>query len=119
MFSFRRDKMGFFSGIALMVIVGATAISTLVLLILGIAHGNWKEYLLPVKWILGVAWVLCIGTVMARVHVFGWQLRRAQRQAEAAQQEQANNGRQDPGTGPGVPAEQGDQPHSQRRDTHS
>ena len=83
MFSFRRDKMGFFSGIVLMVIAGATAISTLVLLILGLVEGNWKEYLLSMKWILGVAWVLCIGTVMARVHVFGWQLRRAQRQAEA------------------------------------
>jgi hypothetical protein len=85
MFSFRRDKMGFFSGITLMVIAGGTAVSTLVLLILGIADGNWKEYLLPVKWILGTAWVLCIGTVMARVHVFGWQLRRAQRQAEGDQ----------------------------------
>ncbi len=85
MFSFRRDKMGFFSGIVLMVIVGATAISTVVLLVLGLAEGNWQAYLLPVKWILGVAWVLCIGTVMARVHVFGWQLRRAQRQAEANQ----------------------------------
>jgi hypothetical protein len=84
MFSFRRDKMGFFSGIALIVIVAGTVISTLVLLVLGLAQGDWKEYLLPVKWILGVAWVLCIGTVMARVHVFGWQLRRAQRKAEAA-----------------------------------
>ncbi len=87
MFSFRRDKMGFFSGIALMVIVGGTVVSTAVLLILGLAEGNWQAYLLPVKWILGVAWVLCIGTVMARVHVFGWQLRQAQRQAEAAQGE--------------------------------
>jgi hypothetical protein len=85
MFSFRRDKMGFFSGIALMVIVGGTAISTVVLLVLGLAQGDWKAFLLPVKWILGVAWVLCIGTVMARVHVFGWQLRRAQRQAEGNQ----------------------------------
>src|SRR5579864_6477816 len=107
MFSFRRDKMGFFSGIALMVIVGATAISELVLLILGIVGGNWKEYQVSMSWIFGTAWVLCIVTVMARVHVFGWQLRRAQRQAEAAQPpEEAGNGQQAPGAGPGVTADQ-------------
>jgi hypothetical protein len=113
MFSFRRDKMGFFSGIALMAIVGATAISTLVLLILGIVHGSWKEYLVSMKWILGVAWVLCIATVMARVHVFGWQLRRAQRQAEAEKPpEEPGDGRKSPVPEQGGQAEQRDQPHS-------
>jgi hypothetical protein len=111
MFSFRRDKMGFFSGIALMVIVGGTVISTLVLLILGLVNGNWKEYLLSVKWILGVAWVLCIVTVMARVHVFGWQLRRAQRQAEAARppEEQGEEGPEaKAGPGDQTPSRSGD-----------
>jgi hypothetical protein len=113
MFSFRRDKMGFFSGIALMVIVGATAISTLVLLVIGLVQGNWKEFLLSMKWILGTAWVLCIATVIARVHVFGWQLRRAQRQAEAARTtEEPGNGQPPGGPEKGVTAEQGDQPHS-------
>jgi hypothetical protein len=122
MFSFRRDKMGFFSGIALMVIVGATVISTLVLLILGLAEGNWQAYLLPVKWILGVAWVLCIGTVMARVHVFGWQLRRAQRQAEANAPAESEPGAEEAGEGqaggegPGVTADQSDQRHRRSGD---
>jgi hypothetical protein len=87
MFSFRRDKMGFFSAIVLLVIVGGTVISTLVLLLVGIAQGDWRAYLLSVKWILGSAWVLCIITVLTRVHVFGWQLRRAQRRAQAEQAE--------------------------------
>jgi hypothetical protein len=112
MFSFRRDKVGFFSGIALMVIVGGTAISTLVLFLLGLAQGDWKAYLLPVKWILGVAWVLCIVTVMVRVHVFGWQLRRAQQQAEAARQQPEEQGEEGPGAKAGpsdrTPGKSGD-----------
>jgi hypothetical protein len=96
-----------------MVIVGGTVVSTLVLLILGLVEGNWKAYLLPVKWILGVAWVLCIGTVMARVHVFGWQLRRAQRQAEASRQAEEPGGE-----GPGMKEpEQSDQTHSRSGDS--
>jgi hypothetical protein len=83
MFSFRRDKMGFFAGLVLLVIVAGTVLSTLVLLVAGVAKGDWAMYLIPVKWILGVAWVLCITTVLTRVYVFDWQLRR-QRQAEAA-----------------------------------
>jgi uncharacterized membrane protein len=93
MFSFRRDKMGFFAGLVLMVIVAGTVISTLVLLLVGVAQGDWTRHLLSVKWILGVAWVLCIVTVLTRVHVFGHQLRR-QRQAEAA--EKANEPQEQP-----------------------
>jgi hypothetical protein len=85
MFSFRRDKMGFFAALVLLAIVAGTVISTLVLLLIGIAQGDWARYLLSVKWILGVAWVLCIATVLTRVHVFGWQLRRRQHQAQAAE----------------------------------
>jgi hypothetical protein len=96
MFSFRRDKMGFFATLVLLTIVGGTLISTLVLLVVGIAQGNWKEHLLSVKWILGSAWVLCIVTVLTRVHVFGWQLRRAQRQEEARQAEEAKESSKPP-----------------------
>jgi membrane protein DedA with SNARE-associated domain len=77
MFSFRRDKAGFFVTIILLIIVAGTAISTLVLLIVGIAHGNWKEHLLSVKWILGSAWVACIITVLIRLRIYKWQHDRA------------------------------------------
>jgi hypothetical protein len=77
MFSFRRDKTGFFVTIILIVIVTGTAISTLVLLIAGIAQGNWEEYLLSVKWILGSAWVAFIITVLIRLRIYKWQHDRA------------------------------------------
>jgi len=77
MFSFRRDKTGFFVTIILLVIVTGTAISTLVLLIVGIAHGDWKAHLLSVKWILGSAWVACIITVLIRLRIYKWQYDRA------------------------------------------
>jgi hypothetical protein len=86
MFSFRRDKTGFFVTIILLIIVTGTAISTLVLLILGIAQGNWKEYLLSVKWILGSAWVACIITVLVRLRIYKWQHDRAQQKQQAEQQ---------------------------------
>jgi hypothetical protein len=77
MFSFRRDKTGFFVTIILLTIVGGTVISTLVLLIVGIAQGDWKDHLLSVKWVLGSAWVACIITVLVRLKIFKWQQDRA------------------------------------------
>ena len=77
MFSFRRDKTGFFVTIILLTIVGGTAISTLVLLIVGIAQGDWKSHLLSVKWILGSAWVACIITVLIRLRIYKWQVNRS------------------------------------------
>ncbi len=88
MFSFRRDKTGFFVTIILLAIVTGTAISTLVLLFVGIAQGNWKEYLLSVKWILGSAWVACIITVLIRLRIYKWQYDRALQQKQAEQQSQ-------------------------------
>ncbi len=82
MFSFRRDKTGFFVTIILLTIVGGTLVSTLVLLILGIAHGDWKSHLLSVKWILGSAWVACIVTVLVRLRIYKWQYDRALQQRE-------------------------------------
>jgi hypothetical protein len=78
MFSFRRDKTGFFVTIILLTIVTGTAISTLVLLIVGMAQGDWKEYLLSMKWVLGSAWVACIATVLVRLRIYKWQYDRAQ-----------------------------------------
>lgn len=88
MFSFRRDKTGFFVTIILLTIVGGTLISTLVLLIIGMAQGDWKSYLLSMKWILGSAWVACIITVLVRLRIYKWQYDRALRQRES----NANNG---------------------------
>jgi membrane protein DedA with SNARE-associated domain len=83
MFSFHRDKTGFFFTIILLIIAAGTMISTLILAIVGIAQGNWKEYLLSVKWILGSAWVACIITVLIRLRIYKWQYDRAlQQQAE-------------------------------------
>ncbi len=73
MFSFRRDKTGFFVTIILLTIVGGALISTLVLLIVGMAQGNWKEYVLSMKWVLGSAWVACIVTVLIRLRIYKWQ----------------------------------------------
>jgi hypothetical protein len=82
MFSFRQDKTGFFVTLILLTIVTGTAITTLVLLIVGIAQGDWKAHLLSVKWVLGSAWVACIITVLVRLQIYKWQQERAlERQA--------------------------------------
>ena len=83
MFSFRRDKTGFFVTLILLTIVTGTLVSTLVLLIVGIAQGDWKEYLLSVKWVLGSAWVACIITVLVRLRIYKWQYDKALARQEA------------------------------------
>lgn len=92
MFSFRRDKTGFFVTIILLIIVGGTLISTLVLLLVGMAQGDWKAYLLSMKWILGSAWVACIITVLIRLRIYKWQYDRAiqQRETNATNGQPAN-----------------------------
>ncbi len=85
MFSFRRDKTGFFVTIILLTIVGGTLISTLVLLVVGIAQGNWKAHLLSMKWVLGSAWVACIITVLVRLMIFKRQHDRAHRLQETGE----------------------------------
>src|SRR5690242_9177412 len=85
-FSFRRDKTGFFVTIILLIIAAGTVISTLVLLIVGIAQGSWKEHLLSVKWILGSAWVACIITVLIRLRIYMWQYDRAHQRQQAENQ---------------------------------
>ena len=77
MFSFRRDKTGFFVTIILLTIATGTLISTLVLLIVGMAQGDWKSYLLSMRWVLGSAWVACIITVLVRLKIYKVQYDRA------------------------------------------
>lgn len=88
MFSFRRDKTGFFVTIILLTIVTGTAISTLVLWIVGFAQGDWKAYLLSMKWVLGSAWIACIITVLVRLKIYKVQYDRAQAR-QAAEKESA------------------------------
>lgn len=90
MFSFRRDKAGFFITIILLTIVTGTVVSTMVLLIVGIAQGDWKAHLLSVKWVLGSAWVACIITVLIRLRIYKWQYDRALRKQQADQQDEAD-----------------------------
>jgi hypothetical protein len=100
MFSFRRDKTGFFVTLILLTIVAGTLISTLVLLIVGIAQGDWKEYLLSVKWILGSAWVACIITVLVRLRIYKWQYDRALRQHAAESEKMSGEHRAEDASAP-------------------
>jgi hypothetical protein len=95
MFSFRRDKTGFFVTIILLTIVGGTLISTLVLLIVGIAQGDWKAHLLSVKWVLGSAWVACIITVLIRLKIYKVQYDRALARQAAKSDLTAREGKAD------------------------
>ncbi|MHB1426797.1 MAG: hypothetical protein ACYC3I_26875 [Gemmataceae bacterium] len=100
MFSFRRDKTGFFVTIILLTIVAGTAISTLVLFMVGIAQGDWKEYLLSVKWILGSAWVACILTVLIRLRIYKWQYDRAQERQKAENESTTSEQKSDAASSP-------------------
>jgi hypothetical protein len=95
MFSFRHDKTGFFVTIILLTIVTGTLVSTLVLLIVGMAQGDWKSYLLSMKWVLGSAWVACIITVLIRLKIYKVQYdralaRQAAQQAPASESDKTN-----------------------------
>jgi hypothetical protein len=85
MFSFRHDKVGFFSGVALIVVCGGTIIATLVLLIVGAALGDYTRFLSPIRWVLFGWWLGCIVIVLTRVYILDWQMR--QRRHAPAQPE--------------------------------
>jgi hypothetical protein len=76
MFSFRKDKMGFFNALVLLIIVGATVISTVLLW----AIWGWDRCGLAIKIIWASAWVACIIMVLVRVSVFKYQRDRAERE---------------------------------------
>jgi hypothetical protein len=73
MFSFRRDKMGFFAGMALILILVLTVVGTVLVWVLG----GWEQYGWLIRLIWGIAWVLLIIMVLVRVGVFRWQMLRA------------------------------------------
>jgi membrane protein DedA with SNARE-associated domain len=95
MFSFRQDKTGFFVTIILLTIVTGTLISTLVLLIVGMAQGSWKEHLLSMKWVLGSAWVACIITVLIRLRIYKWQYDRARERRATEDDKKSSEGTTD------------------------
>ncbi len=85
MFSFKQDKAGFFFALLLLFITLGAAVTTIVLITVGAAQGDWSKYLLAWKWTVGSCWVACILTVLLRVTVFRWQMLRAERRAAEEQ----------------------------------
>ena len=83
MFSFKKDKTGFFSALSLIILVVVTFIITGILLAQGIKEGNWEYYSIPIKIVLGVFWLACMAIVLTRIGVFAVQ--RANKKLEELQ----------------------------------
>ncbi|MFM7096895.1 MAG: hypothetical protein ACKO16_05690 [Gemmataceae bacterium] len=73
MFSFKKDKTGFFSALSLIIVASATVIATGILLAQGIREGNWEYYSVPIKIVLAVSWIACMTIVLVRIGVFAVQ----------------------------------------------
>jgi hypothetical protein len=97
MFSFRHDKVGFFFGLALIIICGGTFIATLVLLIVGVALGDYRMFLWPIRWVLFGWWLACIVTVLCRVYILNWQMKQRRRRPPG------QTPPDEPGTGSSLP----------------
>jgi hypothetical protein len=91
MFSFKQDKAGFFFTLLLLAIALGAAVTTIVLITVGAALGDWSKYLLAWKWAVGSCWIACILTVLLRVIVFRWQMLRAERRAAEEEAARARN----------------------------
>lgn len=74
MFNYRKDKTGFFATLILGVLFSAMVIATLVLLFMGVAKGQWDYYNLPIRFVLGIGWLLLMATVLTRVAIFRMQM---------------------------------------------
>ncbi|MSR51362.1 MAG: hypothetical protein CK551_01370 [Planctomycetaceae bacterium] len=83
MFSFKKDKTGFFSTLSLIILVAATLITTGILLAQGIKEGNWEYYSIPIKIVLAVFWLVGMTIVLTRIGVFAVQ--RANKKIEELQ----------------------------------
>jgi len=73
MFSFKRDKTGFFSAVSLIILVAATVIVTGILLAQGIKENNWEYYSIYIKIVLAVFWIAGMTIVLTRIGVFAVQ----------------------------------------------
>ncbi len=80
-FSFRQDKTGFFVTLVLLVIALGAAVTTIVLITIGAAQGDWKAHLLAWKWVVGSCWIACILTVLVRLIIFRQQMLRDEQRA--------------------------------------
>ncbi len=115
MFSFRYDKMGFFAGLSLILILALTVVGTVLVWVLG----GWEQYWWLIKLIWGTAWVLVIIMVLVRIGVFRWQMLRAaarQEGAEPSSPPPEENGPQ-PGMTQEGPLETSDQNRTSRRES--
>ena len=83
MFSFKKDKTGFFSALSLIILVAVTVITTGILLAQGIKEGNWEYYSIPIKIVLAVFWLAGMTIVLTRIGVFAVQ--RANKKIEELQ----------------------------------
>lgn len=83
MFSFKKDKTGFFSALSLIILVVVTFIITGILLAQGIKEGNWEYYSIPIKIVLAVFWLAGMAIVLTRIGVFAVQ--RANKKIEELQ----------------------------------
>ena len=83
MFSFKKDKTGFFSALSLIILVVVTFIITGILLAQGIKEGNWEYYSIPIKIVLAVFWLAGMTIVLTRIGVFAVQ--RANKKLEELQ----------------------------------
>lgn len=83
MFSFKKDKTGFFTALSLIILAVATVITTGILLAEGIKQGNWEYYSIPIKIVLGVFWLAGMAIVLTRIGVFAVQ--RANKKIEELQ----------------------------------
>ena len=83
MFSFKKDKTGFFTALSLIILVAATVLTTGILLAEGIKQGNWEYYSIPIKIVLAVFWIAGMTIVLTRIGVFAVQ--RANKKIEELQ----------------------------------
>ena len=73
MFSFKKDKTGFFAALSLIILAAATVIVTGILLAQGIREGNWEYYSIPIKIVLAVFWIAGMTIMLTRIGVFAVQ----------------------------------------------
>ncbi|RLS41281.1 MAG: hypothetical protein DWH82_00655 [Planctomycetota bacterium] len=83
MFNYRKDKAGFVMTLVLGGILAAGVIATLVMLFMGLSRGVWDYYSLPIRIVLGCAWVMLVISVLVRVGIFRFQMKARQRNATA------------------------------------
>jgi len=100
MFNYRKDKAGLFATIVLALLAAAIVVSSLILLFMGIARGQWDYYSMPIRLIIGIGWLLLVATVLTRVGIFRAQMLR-RRQMQGQQNSHSSGDSQGGDTDPG------------------